>query len=336
MKSIDLNSIIYNEQITKDDILSTISQEQIYSHYLGEEIVHKTIICSPLRNDNVPSFGFYYRRDGSGVLMFNDLATHDSGDCFVFVCKLFRLGFKEALWKIAYDFGLSDVEVDAEKKKVLTTPKVVDTTPIKIGIKSRKWQQRDKKFWGSFGITKETLMKFNVIPITHVFFNNSPKKTDELAYAYLEQKDNHTSYKIYQPFSKRHKWINNANSSVHQGYSQLPKSGKVLIITKSLKDVMSLHDVANLSSVGLQSESIMMKHSVMDEYKSRFEHVICLFDNDKAGMKLSKEFSDEYQIPYFMMPKIKNVTDFSDLVKEIGVSKSKIDMSKRILIYIKD
>ena len=86
---------------------------------------------------------------------------------------------------------------------------------------------------------------------------------------------------------------------------------------------MSIYDVMEIFSVGLQSESIMMKSSVMEEYKSRFKKVVCLFDNDKAGKDLSEEFSLTYNIPYFFMPEIEGVTDFSDLVKVIGIEQAK-------------
>ena len=255
--------------------------------------------------------------------MFNDLATHDCGDCFVFVGKLFNLSFKDVLSKIAFDFGLSSLEISAEKTKIQNTKKVVTKASIKIGVKSRKWLIKDAKFWNSFGIQKQTLINYNVIPVKYIFFNENIHKTSELTYAYVEFKDNKTSYKIYQPFNIIHKWINNANYTVHQGYTNLPSVGKLLIITKSLKDVMSIKDVLNIPSVGLQSESVIMKDSVMDEYKSRFEKVICLFDNDKAGKNLSVEFTERYSIPHFFMPELKDVTDFSDLVKKVGPVEAK-------------
>ena len=284
----------------------------------------KSKLSSPFREDTVPSFGLYYHRNGSGVLMFNDLATRDSGDCFVFVAKLYNLKYKTALLKIIYDFGLSDFKISGEKIKIgKITKKVVQKQPINIGIKSRDWKLQDAKFWNTFGISRKTLIKFKVIPIEYVFYNGKPVKTEKCAYAYQEFKDDTISYKIYQPFSKSWKWINNANYSVHQGYKQLPVSGELLIITKSLKDVMSLLDVMGIIAIGLQSESVMMKESVMKEYKKRFSKVVCLFDNDRAGKTLSKEFSNKYNVSHFFMPEIEGVTDFSDLVKVVGVEKSK-------------
>jgi 5S rRNA maturation endonuclease (ribonuclease M5) len=325
MGEINLNSFVYNEQITKEDIFSHIPQEEIYAHYIGEPVEHSTKICSPLRDDNVPSFAFYYHRNNSGTLMFYDFATKDSGDAIIFVALLFGIGFKDALWKIAYDFNLSSLEITPERQLIIQAKRLIQKQQVKIGIKQREWQRHDATFWKSFGITKATLEKYNVVPIQYVFFNGDASKVDKHAYAYIEFKDKEVSYKIYQPFSAEYKWINNANYTVHQGYTKLPKKGDLLIITKSLKDVMSLRDVMKIPSIGLQSESVMMKDSVMDEYKSRFKKVICLFDNDAAGIKLSTEFSSRYNVPHFFIPKItESVTDFSDMVKEIGVDKSKI------------
>ena len=322
MESINLNSIAFDEQLTKESILKCVSQEDIFRYYLNEDITEVTKISSPFRNDRVPSFSIYYHRDKRNTLMFYDFATKDCGDFIVLVMKMFGLNYPQALGKIAYDLGLSDFDVDTNKNVSLYSKmeRLKEKAVVKIGINRRDWNQHDKIFWSGFGISKKTLDKFNVIPIKYIFYNDNPVLADPLAYAYREYKDGILSYKIYQPKSanKRFKWINNANYSVHQGYTQLPKTGDLLIITKALKDVMSLHDVVGISSIGLQSESVTMKESVMDEYKSRFKNVLCLFDNDKAGIALSKQFAELYNIPYFLIPELPRVTDFSDLVKIKG------------------
>ena len=335
MGKINLNSIVYNEKLTKEEINKHITQEEIFSYYLGDSISSNKKFCSPLRNDSVPSFSLFYHRDGEGILMFYDFATKDCGDYVVFVRKLFDLEFKDALRKIVFDFGLSNIKVTADKRKLSTVKRIIQRKPVNIGIKKRNWKQLDRSFWSRFGIKKSTLIKFNVVPIEYIFFNGNAVKVDKHGYAYLEYKDDRISYKIYQPYNEQFKWINNANYSVHQGYTQLPGEGDLLIITKSLKDVMSLYDVMGTSAIGLQSESVMMKGSVMKEYKSRFKKVVCLFDNDKAGKSLSLSFSSKYKVPYFFMPEMEGVTDFSDLVKIIGIEKAKVKFNTLIENEIK-
>lgn len=327
---INLNSIVYNKIITKEDILKHVTQEEIYSLYLGEDISQLGVYHSPLRDDNIPSFGLYFHKIERNTLMFYDFATGDSGDFVVLVCKLFNLSYGEALKKIAFDLGLSHLTVDANKQNIQYT-RIIQKNQVNLGVKLRPWNQRDKQFWSSFGISKKTLAKFKVFPISHIFYNDTAVKAHDASYVYAEFKDGVTSYKIYQPFeTKIKKWINNANYSVHQGYTQLPETGNLLIITKSLKDVMSIHDCLKVSAIGLQSESVMMKDTVMEEYKKRFKHVICLFDNDAAGKKLTESFSKTFDIPFFFVPELPNVTDFSDLVKSQGTLNA-IAIAKKLI-----
>jgi len=316
MKEINLNSIVFDKRITIESLFKMLSQEEIFSFYIGEDIRNSGLVSSPFRDDKVPSFSVYYHRDQQNVLMFHDFSTKDTGDFVVLVMKLYGLDYLNALLKVAFDFQLSGYDVSANKVKMANMVRIREQKPVIIGINKCEWLVQDKDFWSSFGIKKSTLEKYNVVPIKYVFYNGNPVPCDPLAYAYREYKDSELSYKIYQPKSKnkKFKWINNANHSVHQGYTQLPKTGDLLIITKSLKDVMSIHDVAGIPAVGLQSESVTVKNSVMDEYKSRFKRVICLFDNDKAGVELTEKFVKLYDVSYILIPKQKGVTDFSDLV----------------------
>jgi 5S rRNA maturation endonuclease (ribonuclease M5) len=322
MEEINLNSITFNSLITREDILKHVTQEEIYSFYLGEDVSKLGVFHSPLREDNIPSFALYFHKVNRNILMFKDFATGDCGDFVILVLKMFNLSYSEALKKVAFDMKLAEFNINVSQTPVQYT-KIMQKDSVELGIKIRPWQVRDKIYWSAFGIRKKTLEKFNVYPIDYVFYNTTAVKTSDYAYAYVEIKDGKVSYKIYQPLeTKIKKWINNANYTVHQGYTQLPSVGDLLIITKSLKDVMSLHDCMGVSAIGLQSESVMMKESVMDEYKSRFKKVICLFDNDDAGKKLSESFTAKYNVPHFFVPELPKVTDFSDLVKAVGVEEA--------------
>lgn len=330
MGEINLNSIAFNSLISREDILKHVTQEEIYSFYMGEDIGSLGVYHSPLREDNIPSFALYFHKHNRNIIMFKDFATNDCGDFVILVCKLFNLSYSEALKKVAFDFNLISTSVEANKTKVVYT-KITQKDSVKLGVKFRDWTIRDKEYWSQYGIKKQTLEKFNVKPISYIFYNDTAVRAHNWAYVYLEYKDGQVSYKVYQPYEiKIRKWVNNANYSVHQGYTQLPPSGDLLIITKSLKDVMSLHDCLNIPAIGLQSESVMMKETVMNEYKDRFKQVVCLFDNDQAGKKLSIEFTEKYNVPHFFMPELPGVTDFSDLVKSVGKEKA-VEITKKLI-----
>jgi hypothetical protein len=330
MKGIELDSILFNPLITKEDILRFKTQEEIYSFYMGEDIKHLGVRHSPLRNDDIPSFNLYFHRHHKNTLMFKDYATGDCGDFVVLVQKLFGISYKDALFKIASDLEIISV-VPKEYSKNIVFTRITRKDPVKLGIKIRPWDSNDKYYWGQFCISKATLIKYNVHPISHVFFNDNGILLKTLAYAYVEYKDNEITYKIYKPLApKTEKWINNANSSVHQGYTQLPQTGNMLILTKSLKDVMAIHDCLNIPAVGLQSESVLIKESVLEEYLQRFQKVICLFDNDTPGKNLTAKFVEKFNLPYFFMPEVPKVTDFSDSVKFLGKEKT-VEITKNII-----
>jgi hypothetical protein len=330
MEKIDLNSLMFNALITREDILKHVTQEEIYGFYMGENIKNLGVYHSPLREDNIPSFALYFHKIHHNTLMFKDFATNDCGDFVVLVMKLFNLNYSNALFKIAYDFGLSSLNISSNKVNINYT-KLEHKERVNLAVKLRQWEKHDKDYWTSFNIRKSTLHKFSVFPISHVFYNSNAVKTHKYAYVYVEEKDGIVTYKIYQPFeNKQKKWINNANYTVHQGYKQLPNTGELLIITKSLKDVMSIHDTLNIAAIGLQSESVMMKESVMEEYKSRFKRVVCLFDNDEAGRKLSVGFTERYDVPHIFVPELPKVTDFSDLVKVVGQQEA-VEILKKLI-----
>jgi hypothetical protein len=100
MGEINLNSIVYNSIITREDILKHVTQEEIYSFYVGEDIRNLGVFHSPLRKDNIPSFALYFHRLDRNILMFKDFATSDCGDFVVLVTKMFNLDYKNAIRKI--------------------------------------------------------------------------------------------------------------------------------------------------------------------------------------------------------------------------------------------
>jgi hypothetical protein len=112
----DLN--IQNPELSKEEILSRISEYQIFCYYVGADVKLKSLIPSPLRkNDNNPSFSVFIGRLGS--MLYHDFGTGETGDCFSFVSKLFCINFYQSLCRINIDFNLK-----------LSMSKDVDFTPV--------------------------------------------------------------------------------------------------------------------------------------------------------------------------------------------------------------
>jgi hypothetical protein len=189
-----------------------------------------------------------------------------------------------------------------------------------MSIVVRDWEDRDLEYWRQYAILPSTLKYYNVVPIQGFYTYSVYRETKDMAYAYLEYKDKDLTYKIYRPtVRKSDKWRSNAPFGVHQGYKQLPHSGDILVITKSLKDVMSIYQNAAIPSVAVQSETCFIKDTVVNEYKFRFDRVITLFDNDKQGKEQAESYEKMYDIPSIFIPEKFGVKDFTDLVRLIGI-----------------
>lgn len=317
--------------VTKEGILTYIQDIDIYRLYTGQEVTLKNAIKSPLGEDTKPSFG-YFIGDKKEIL-FNDF-RYGGGDCIKFVQLLFGLNYFEALSKIVIDFNLGyyfyfkQIEKTSkeynpnnyeQKDKILRT-----ANKFLLGKRKRPWESYDLLFWNQFGIDINTLKKFRVQPISHIFINGNPIKADKYAYCFIEQKDGRQTIKIYQPFNDKFKWINNHNSSVWQGWDQLPKKGNKVVLTSSLKDVMTVTSMLGIPAVALQAEGVKPKKEVMLELHSRFPEIILLYDNDydkdtNWGQKFAEELYNDYDfLKNSIIPTNYKSKDISDLAKNLN------------------
>jgi len=346
---IDLSSDYFNSELkspTPDEILKYVSDYDIYRAYISNFEVGK-VINSPLRRDEHPSFSFFYNKKANKIF-FKDFKEGITGDVFTFLkLKFPGLTFDQILQDITYTFSLDDkfysgYNIQGRKrfnsrtaKEHLTAIKRHDIKRIRI--KSRNWVEYDLMFWSSYGVSLQTLEHYNVIPVEYIFIENLSRghekiiKADRYAYGYYENKD-YITYKIYQPYSREMKFISSHDSTVHSGYNQLPGVGDFLIITKSLKDVMAIVENSKIPSVAIQSETVLIKDKVIDEYKTRFKNVVTLFDNDQTGKTLSNKYLEAYNIRGLIIPKHKKfpITDYSDIIKFINKNTA-IEMLKNLL-----
>ena len=134
--------------------------------------------------------------------------------------------------------------------------------------------------------------------------------------------------KMYRPLcrEKSNKWRQNISDTTIQGYAQLPEKDSILIITKSLKDVMCLDEMGYCSIAPL-SETTYLPETVITELKNRFKKIYVIMDNDKTGQKAAMHYFNTYQIPYLFIEKEKDVSDY---IKKFGMT----DLKKFFKILI--
>lgn len=295
------------DNITLDWILSKVTEYDIYAKYIGQFKVGM-IYNSPFRKDKNPSFGIYYSKR-TKQLLFKDHGTGECGNVIKFV-SLFT-------GKTEYNDILSDI-VDnlniTNNTKLVSSKQYIPPTETVIGVVRQEFTDVDINYWKQFNISINTLKKFNVNSIKYYLCNGIVKgtyKRENPMYAYKV----YNNFKIYRPLADKYtKWRNNLTDYDIQGYEQLPQKGDILFITKSMKDVMCLHEMG-ISAVSPSSESTFLPKDVLEQLKTRFKRIIILFDRDTAGVKRSRKLSRETGLEAMFINKKFKAKDVSDAVK---------------------
>lgn len=309
-------------KVTKELILTKVSEETLMEHYLGVPVT-KGLHKSPLRNDIKPTCSFY--RNKNGDLMFKDFGSNFNGNFISVVMSKFNCSFYKSLQIIANDFGIisrPDLFKNIPKIKYTNTH-FVETASATIQLELKKWDQKHLNFWLKYGINYSTLKKFKVFPCKNIFLNNNLfylEQENKLVFGYYGGISNDLEqWRCYFPDRKKYKFISNWKSNRLQGGKQLPiEGGKYLVITKSMKDVMCLYEFG-IPAIAPISEMLFISESQLKKLQQKFQHIFLLYDNDKAGMKSSAKIRREFpNVHILLIPKKYQVKDISDFRKIYG------------------
>ncbi len=309
-------------QITKEYILSKVSQESIFNFYTGMEVTSKKLQLSPFRADNKVTVSFY--RSKNDIVYLHDFATNEHISCFQAVMKLFNLNYYQALDKIAADFKLTD-NYSPDTQRIEFQPELQENKSSIIQCQIKEYTVEELEWWKSFGINQKLLKKFHIFSIKHVFLNGDLKFTSSdknpiYGYYFGKDKNGNEQWKIYFPLRTEFRFLGNLKKKVLQGYKQLPKKDDLLVITKSMKDVVSMYGFG-INAVAPNSETLFISDKQLEEFKSRFKYILVLYDNDRPGKhNLWKIRKDHPELNYFCMPKTLE-KDFTDTIAKYGVEK---------------
>lgn len=298
------------ELVTLDWILSKVTEYDIYSAYLGNFKVGM-IYNSPFRKDKNPSFGCYYSRR-TKQLMFKDHGTGDCGNVIKFV-QLFTglTNYSDILNDIVNKLKITNDTQLVSSKQYIPSQETV------IGVVRQDFTKADIDYWSQYNISKQTLKKFDVSSIKYYLCNGIVKgiyKDTNPMYAYKVY--NH--FKIYKPLADKYtKWRNNLTENDIQGFKQLPKTGDILIITKSLKDVMCLYEMG-IPAISPSSESTWIPEKALEDILKRFKRVLICFDRDVAGVKNLRKLSLKTGLEPLLVHKKFKAKDISDAISRNG------------------
>ena len=308
------------QKITKELLLSKNSEETYMEHYLGIP-VKKGLFKSPLRKDSKPTASFF--RNKKGDLIFHDFRGDFYGNFISVVIELFQCSYYKALKIIANDFGINNYKnYEKHESKIEYSGiifKETQSTSI-IQVEKKEFSQKELDWWDSFGISKTTLNKYKVVSCSSIFLNgqyftSSSDKSPIFGY-YGGKKDGIELWRIYMPTKKTFRFLSNWSSSIIQGSKQLIESGDYCILSKSLKDVMLLHEF-NFISCAPNAESITISKSQFDKLNQKFNNIIVFFDNDLAGVQGAHRYKKQFNCKCIFI-KRKYAKDISDLYKKLS------------------
>lgn len=320
------------KELTKELIESKISQETLISNYYGVPI-KKGLFCAKHRTDSHPTCCYYKR---NGRIYIKDFGSDYHGDWIYVVKQKFNCNYYDALAIAANDFDIQKIPHLNKNKVKISNESLSENKQSIIRVEIRDFQQYELDWWNKFGISLQTLKKFRVFSCKNIWINDHIihlETNNQLVFGYYGGiKDSVEQWKLYWPNNKKYKWLSNRDSSQLQGARMLPKSGgDLIIIQKSLKDVMLLYEFG-IPSVAPNSENIFLSDEKLMKLKSKFKRIIVWYDNDAPGKAYLEKIKKEHpELDYFYIPEDFKEKDFSDFYKKYGKDEATKFLNKYIL-----
>lgn len=310
--------------LTKENVLKRTTEYDIFRYYVGYDFELAKMYRSPFRDDDdTASFNIYLNKDRS--LKFKDFGLA-AGSCFDFVMVKYNLSFYHALEKIN-----SDLQLGLQSSNIPIVPKVqtsqgfisLEKKEAVIQFEPQPFTASDLKYWEQYGISKQTLKYYNVFSCNKVYLNKQLKFVySEISPSFAYFFKGPQKVKIYRPYADKQKreikFISNADGNLLQGLEQLTYTDTkqpFLIITKSLKDVMLLHELG-FPAVAPNGESMFIPQHLIDHLHTHFEKLIVIYDNDNAGLKGSSKLAATLEAPFHYG--YSEEKDLSDHYKRFG------------------
>ena len=313
------------------EIFEVCSEYDIFKKYCKNFDEINKPFCSDLYNDSNPDCRIFQTKDNT--LLYKDFGEPSHCfNCFSYIMHKYNYTFKEAINVVCLDFGIIKNKTSISPNFIIGIEKTTIKPKFKpvISIVSRQWNLTDYKYWfKQYGITFEWLDSYEVIPCEYVYLT---KETGTIAYkstltnpiyAYRFELNGKYVYKIYRPLAeKKDKWLFSGDADCIEGYDQLPLFDDLLIITKSLKDVISCR-LLGYSAISLQGESNKLKKELYNKLIKRFDKIVIFYDNDEAGIKAAANLCEIYNLKSIMIPLEYDSKDISALISKVGSDNAK-------------
>lgn len=326
MEAFNFNNITPAINITTDYILSKIDEQVIFYYYFGRFELNK-VYQSKFRADKTPSTGFYINK--KKVLTYHDLKTGEKLDCWNFVAKLYGLTFKQALYKIANDFGLCKGCKLQVPEKVFLAAKTVDLEakePTLIQFIPDKFNSSNLLYWRYYEITKDELVREEIYPVKKLFINHkeiscSTEQRYAIVVNYRDEDELKTGLKILSPTDLKMKWLSSVPLWAVGDLETMPHLSKNAFVCKSKKDKIVLSKWLTDCCWTQNESKTCFPENAQQKLLTEYEKTYLVYGADPHGVEQCQTYNTAGFL-YFNTPKIEyekyQIEDPADYIKSYG------------------
>lgn len=296
-----MSRLSQNNNISTDDILNLTSQGlDIFTRELGNIPQHKNI-SSPFRKDINPSMRIKASKT-SGIYLATDYTTGEVFTPFTFIAKLYNLEFKDAINKIAFDFGFKNKEGIVDYQKVNITnptikPKIIEKS-ILYEYQTCSFTKEAHKYWG---VLKEDYLNFkNVFQCSKYAIDKKvfdvPKGEMKFVYETGDKDEPRLQFLTIGPnVPKEKKWLKKVPNTYLMDY-HLYKDKHVenLFISKSYKDHLVL-SLLGYDAISTMSENAIILEQNMPKIIQVSDNQWINYGSDEDGKMKSIQVQQKFK-----------------------------------------
>lgn len=336
----DFNSVEAPATLNKDFVLSRVTDAQIFYYYFGKFDL-KNVYPSKFHRDRNPSTGFYISK--SGKIIYNHLNGREPKmDCFAFVQRLYNCDFRDAVKRIALDFGLISGNPNPMAGKVLKDLATFDRSykkETKIHFTAYPWGAEGLAFWKTCHITKDEVKKNGIYHIKDLFINEIkiPNRNNALRFALTVPYKDQLLTKVYSPEKDKDqlKWVSNIPIDLPFGMDTLPTNAPFSLGTKAQKCRLVLMKFLPAVYATQNESRAALSEYTTKKLKFRYPKNYLWWDADETGVEAMKEMEKDGYKPLSLdeqLFKETGIKDPSDLAKGKGLKAVEQFLKKHKLI----
>lgn len=271
--------------------------------YINQPFDGRIIKVQSFKNrDSDPSLCFYYKNDH---YLWYDFSYGQGGDCVQFVATIYSKTREVSKLKIMTEY--EQFLQNGGEYNNINVPYIQKCKP-KFIAERKCFELYDLNYWADIGVDIEALNYFNIRRLSKYDIVRNTIFNTFTGFNFGFYTNEGKLYQIYQPHSKP-KYIN-VDTSYLIGRDQLKFESDTCIIISGLKDIIAITAIdLDAEYVSGSSESTLISADDMKFLRSKYKNILCMLDNDSAGIKAMMKYKAVYNIPYVKVNLQKDLAD---------------------------